>query len=306
MVECLVKIPDRMRVNVVLYFGERGREWLTNLPTLLDEVAQSWSLNIKQPYPNLSINYVARATRTDGTEVVIKIGVPNREITTEISALCCFNGNCSVKLIEADAQRGVMLLECLSPGKSLLDLSDDAAATAIAAKVMGKLWRPPPAQHSFPTVASWFDNFAKVRAQFGGGSGPLPSKLFELAEEISRELIASTTEPVLLHGDCHHANIVKSNERGWLVIDPKGVIGDPAFEPSVFLRNPHGLLLYTDLKKILTNRLDLFSQVLGLDRERIIAWGLAGAVLSASWDLDDKNESWQEMIKIAGLFAEMR
>jgi streptomycin 6-kinase len=60
-----------------------------------------------------------------------------------------------------------------------------------------------------------------------------------MAESLFRELIASSESPVLLHGDLHHFNILSARRQPWLAIDPKGVAGEPAYEPGALLRNPN-------------------------------------------------------------------
>ncbi len=64
-----------------------------------------------------------------------------------------------MKLLDSDPGRGVMLLERLLPGTSLLELDDDSEATRIAAGVMARLktFVPPgssfPSMHSFPNLS---------------------------------------------------------------------------------------------------------------------------------------------------------
>ncbi len=38
-------------------------------------------------------------------------------------------------------------------------------------------------------------------------------------------------------GDLHHENILAAERAPWLAIDPKGVIGEPAYEMGALLRN---------------------------------------------------------------------
>jgi streptomycin 6-kinase len=63
--------------------------------------------------------------------------------------------------------------------------------------------------------------------------GLFPWRLVELAEALFAELLASTQQEMLLHGDLHHTNILTAGRQPWLAIDPKGVIGEPAYEASV-------------------------------------------------------------------------
>jgi len=261
---------------------------------------------VAPPFPSLSYNYVAPAVRADGTEVVLKLGVPNPELVTEIEALRLFDGRGIVRLLEADTERGSLLLERLRPGTPLSRLADDEQATAIAAGVMGQLWRPAPAGHPFPTVQRWAAGLERLRARFGGGTGPLPIALVERAEALFAELIGSMADPVLLHGDLHHENILAAGRQPWLALDPKGVVGEPAYETGALLRNPMPeILRRPGVGRILARRVDQLAGLLGFDRERVVGWAFAQAVLSAWWSLEDHGHGWEEAMACAELFAAM-
>ena len=144
-----------------------------------------------------------------------------------------------------------------------------------------------------------------MRDRFGGTSGPLPEKLTGEAERLFAELLASQSEPVVLHGDLHHFNILAAERQPWLAIDPKGVVGEPEYEVGAFLRNPMpDLLSKPHPGSILARRLDQFSEELGFDRERLRSWGIAQAVLSAWWSIEDHGYGWEEAIRFAELLAE--
>src|SRR5215472_9375496 len=177
-----------------------------------------------------------------------------------------------------------MLLEKLEPGTPLTSITNDIEATTIAAKVMKMLWQPAPPNHQFPQVTDWGKGFSRLRARFGGQSGPLPEKLVDKAEQLFGELAASQSEQVLLHGDLHHDNILQAQREPWLIIDPKGIIGEPVYETGALLRNPMPQLLqYNNPKQVLVRRIDILSERLRMDRERILGWGFSQAVLSAWW-----------------------
>ena len=299
-------LPERfIRIQEELY-GEQGRDWLANLPNLIDECAQRWSLQVQPAFGELSYNYVAPATRADGAAVVLKLGVPNKELSSEIAALRLYGGRSICQLVADDAERGALVIERLQPGVMLATLTDDEAATRIAAEVMRQLWRPAPADHPFPTTAQWAKGLDRLRIEFGGGAGPFPPKLVEQAESLYSELLASAGEPVLLHGDLHHFNILSAERAPWLAIDPKGVVGEPAYEIGAFLRNPD-LAQYTpgELKMLQARRVDLFSAALNLDRKRILGWAMAQAVLSAWWSYEDHGHGWEPAIQLAELFASL-
>ena len=295
-------LPALFRRTIHELYGERGDAWLASLPELLADCARRWSLTLAPPFPNLSYNYVVPAVRAGGAEVVLKAGPPNRELLTEIAALRVYDGRGSAHLLDADPAWGVLLLERLRPGVPLTAVTDDEAATLIAAQVMRQLWRPAPPDHPFPTVAGWAAGLLRLRQTFAGGVGPFPADLVAVAESLFAELLSSMADPVLLHGDLHHDNILQAQRQPWLALDPKGVIGEPAYELGALLRNPlPQLLAHPQPARVLARRVDLLAEFFGLARERIVGWGVAQAVLSAWWSYEDHGHGWEPALTIARL-----
>jgi streptomycin 6-kinase len=282
----MLALPDAFVRQVSVTFPG-GADWLASLPDLLADCQRRWGLRLGPPFPALSFNYAAPATLPDGTRVVLKAGVPRGEIASEIAALRLYDGQGSVRLLDGDAGRGLLLLERLLPGTMLVELADDEEATAIAARTMRALWRPAPEGHPFPTVADWFVGLRELRDEFGGGTGPFPARLVEEAERLAADLLGSMAAPVVLHGDLHHYNILAAGREPWLAIDPKGVVGEPAYEVGAFMRNPIGFPVTPGARDTLERRLDILSAALGFDRARLRAWAVAQAVLSAWWGYED-------------------
>jgi streptomycin 6-kinase len=114
------------------------------------------------------------------------------------------------------------------------------------------------------------------------------------------------SEPVLLHGDLHHENILSAERQPWLAIDPQGVIGEPAYETGALLRNPMpDILNFPNLKSVLKKRVDQLVEELALDRSRILGWGIAQAVLSAWWDYEEHGHVGETSITIAELLSQV-
>ncbi len=297
-------LPATFTARIQSTFGQSGKTWLKCLPALLNQLAERWSLTLSQPFPDMSYNYVTRARLADGTPAVLKVGVPNPELTTEIAALRHFNGEGSVQLLEADPEAGALLLECIEPGDPVFTLNDDALATSIAARLMGQLHRPPPEDGPFRTIACWGKGLERLRSTFNGDSGPFPDQLVDRAERLLVELSTSQAEAVLLHADLHHWNILTSQRSDWLAIDPKGLIGEREYEAGAWLRNPIPLLLdWSNVKGITHRRLDQFVDLLGLDRQRMISWGLYQAILAAWWSFEEANQNFEGLLGIAELLA---
>ena len=313
-------------------FGADGEAWLFALPDLIAEASRRWGLTDIRPVSNLSYNFVAfsrqnlnreaaknakkniietsqtsslsarNGYRGENNEVILKLGVPNRELTSEIAALQLYNGRGACHLLDADREKGMLLLERFQPGSMLSELEDDEQATLIAADVMCQLWQPVPENtDDFIQLKDWFDGFQCLRERYNGKTGPLPKHLVETAESLSKDLLSEKKDEALLHGDLHHYNVLKST-RGWLAIDPKGVVGPKGYEVGPLLINPvHRFLNGSDPKSQTEKRVAILSERLDMERERICSWGICHAVLSAWWSIED-GENWEYGIRCAEIF----
>ena len=232
------QFPGGFTQNVTGVHGEAGTEWLRRLDEIIAECERRWSFTVRPPFVPLSYNYVAPAVRADGTEAVLKLGVPHHQLMSEMEALRLYDGSGMVRLLEADFDLGAMLLERLEPGALLSRLEDDQKATSIAAEVMRQLRRPPPPDHQFPTVSDWGSGLQKLRHRFDGTTGPLQAYLVDKAESLFSELIGTMGALVLLHGNLHHDNILSAVGKSWLAIDPKGVVGGSGIRGGRFCPQP--------------------------------------------------------------------
>lgn len=291
-------IPAAFSRHTVEVFGQAGAAWLRDLPSLVADLASQWGLELDAPF-ELSYNYVCAVRRSDGTEAVLKLGVPCAEFAGQIGVLRLYNGDGICRLLEADDERCAMLLERLRPGVMLVEMArtNDEAATRIGAAVMRRLWRPMPADASFVPLARWFEAFDRHRAAHGG-PGPFPASVLERGEALARELLNSGPAPVLLHADFHHYNVLSAERAPWLAIDPKGMVGDPGYDVGPFLLNPNLNGAERQPEK-LRRRLDIFAEELDYDRGRLRDWGIAHAVLSACWSAEDEGHGWEGAIEAA-------
>ena len=198
--------------------------------------------------------------------------------------LRAFNGRGVVHAHEVED--GALLLERLSPGQSLAAIvaSDgDEIATSIIGDVLGRM-DAPRAPHGCPDVMDWYAGFDRY---LGSGDRRLPGWLVDDARARFGSLASSQRHPRLLHGDLHHHNILFDSNRGWLAIDPKGVIGEIEYEVGAMLRNPFERPeLYVSAETV-TRRVTRLSELLGSDPRRMLEWGYVQAVLSAVWSIED-------------------
>jgi streptomycin 6-kinase len=257
---------------------------------LVEQLAARWSLQVEAPFPltpGSPGNFVAPATRADGTQVVLKVSRHVADTRTEIEALRMWNGVGAARLLESEPDLGALLLERVQPGTMLVETADNDECVRLAAGVLRQLWRPLPGQHGLRPLESWCAAYDRNRDALRRGDGGFPSALFQRADDLRGELLASTQSPVALHGDLHHFNVLRSARAEWLAIDPKGLAGDRCFDLCQFLRNPVPVPAQVNRR-----RLDVFCAELGLDRVRASQWCLVHAVLDACWHYED-GRAWQ-------------
>jgi streptomycin 6-kinase len=296
-------VSEEFEQNLAHVLGEAGRAWIDRLPALLAECAREYGLTIGEPF-GLSYNYVAPVTLADGSEAVLKLSPHGQDFRYELRATELFGGHGMARLLASDAQRGFALLERLRPGVMLVTLdAEDAGKTEIAAGVLLELRRDAPPDHGLPTAGDWFSAFAKHRAEYGG-AGPLPKPLFERGEATYADLLASYDgPPALLHGDLQHYNVLSAGRAPWLAIDPHGLVGEPAFDTGALFGNPMDVADRPDLQAVVKRRADILSERLALDRQRVVAWGLAYQVLSAVWSAENGGTRWGHAIRVAEALA---
>ena len=184
---------------------------------------------------------------------------------------------------------------------------------------MQKIWRPlesdsllpdvqeqaPALQKKFIQLSDWFDALKRIRPHFNGGTGPFPKEILEQVESFLPELFADKNVK-LIHGDFHHFNIL-SSERGWLVIDPKGVAGQAEYEAGPLLINP-----YDDVPeeqeaiRRTQRRIAILSERLGFDRQRLRVWAICFSVLSSFWDMQEDGSGGESARVWSEIFLKMK
>lgn len=206
----------------------------------------------------------------------LKIGEPRCG-----EVLAAFDGRGTARVFEYDER--TVLMERLDPATPLSRLvfeGRDAEATDILARVIGEL---PEVELDVPPVEAWGDSFPRY---LDSGDPRIPRELVIRARDVYTSLCSTQTRRRLLHGDLHHDNVLFDTQRGWLAVDPKGVMGELEFELGAALRNPWDFSITPEMTN---DRIARFSAALHLDAARIRAWGFAQSVLSAIWCIEDGN-----------------
>jgi streptomycin 6-kinase len=292
-----VEIPDKLRYNA-LRWGDEGRRFLARVPGVVAELATRWSLTMGQSCsPGGATAYVARATRHDGSPAVVKVTFPHREARHEGAALRVYGGNGAVRIYDEaiDERAYVVLLEACEPGRPLAEEPDDELVVSLAAGVLVRLWQPVHGNHPFESLAhlalDWSVAAEERLDRFEPAWDP---GLVREGIRMLRELPPTAQKLVLLHQDFHARNILSARREPWLAIDPKPVVGDPAFDPVHLIVQVGDLLARDDPSDQVTRRLKILSDLLGVDEQRIQWWALARCVVWALWSLERSDSDSSE------------
>ncbi|MGA2877120.1 MAG: aminoglycoside phosphotransferase family protein, partial [Nitrososphaerales archaeon] len=185
------------------------------MPKRVDEIAVEWSLSALIPMENLSYNYVLSGFQ--GTQpIILKLCINVEDLNAEAVALKSFEGFGAVKVLMHE--EGAILLERAVPGDLLKSFfpNRDHEAIQIVCGLMKKLHQAPLASgHTFPHVRDWLSALDK--------KWDIPDAYLEKARLMKDQLLKTSPNEVLLHGDLHHENILRYGEQ-FVIIDPKGVI----------------------------------------------------------------------------------
>jgi streptomycin 6-kinase len=245
--------------------------WLERLPETVRTLERRWSLTLRPPFDNdeVSCAWVAPATLADGTPAVLKLGMPHMEGEHELHGLRFWQGDPTVRLLEADEDLGAMLLERCQPGTPLRSLPEPEQDRVIS-RLLRRLWRSPSPPHPFRPLSAmlkcWSDETLADAEQWPDAG--LVREGLRLFEELPRTAPAE----VLLATDLHAGNVLRAEREPWLVIDPKPFVGDPGYDSTQHLLNCDARLR-ADPDGTIRRLADL----LELDAERIRLWTFARA-----------------------------
>ncbi|MCU1452915.1 MAG: streptomycin 6-kinase N-terminal [Acidimicrobiales bacterium] len=271
-----VRLPEGLRW---LEARESGATWLRSLPSVLDELADRWSLELGEPYVDAHVSFACPATRADATEVVLKVQWPHPEAAEEAAALRSWNGRGYVELLDHDPHRHALLLERCDPGVALSTLDPERAIDAYVA-LLREQWVDPGPGAGFVTLAAqarrWVDQLSE---RWDDAGRPFERSLLDATRSLVDELADSQADSCLVNLDLHGGNVLSAQRRPWLAIDPKPVVGERAMSLAPIVRA-------SELGQgavAVARRLDRLSDELAIDRSRARGWAIVQAV---AWSLE--------------------
>ncbi len=277
----MIVVPEAFAQATLEREGERGAGWLAGLPRIVDELLARWDCAPDGTVLHGQVGIIVPVRgRADGP-AVLKVSFPHHGNVYEPDAFVAWRGRGAVSLYARDDRRFAMLLE--RAGTSTLAELDDADQ---AAEIAGRICRrlaiaaPPGLPRLADRARGWADEIRNEARELTHG---LSQRSVDAAAATAGELGADQPD-LLIHGDLHATNILPAEREPWLVVDPKGYAGDPAYDAGMAIKwRPLRILDRDALWKATRRGLDVFADAAELDRERVRRWGHLHAVRGALW-----------------------
>ena len=276
----MIEIPEAFSRSTIDREGEPGAQWLATLPNLATTLLGQWECVPDGPVMHGGIGVIIPVLR-DQQRAVIKISFPHPGNVWEPDAFEAWNGRGAVQLYGRDDDRFAMLLE-RGGSETLAQLRDSDEVVRIAGQINKRLAipAPPDLPRLRDDIEYWEKSLSHDAAEFARA---LPRPVVEAAIATVREL-ASDAPEVVIHGDFHARNILSADREPWLAVDPKGLVGDPAYDGGTFLKtHVFTLLEEDDFDHAVVRCLEIFAEAAELDVDRVRRWAQFRAVESAFW-----------------------
>lgn len=255
--------------------------------TALSRAMIEWSLAKSSPLRETATSWIYRVEWADGTPAALKLFKPDADEERRGAALLEWYGGKGAARVFGRNEDAV-LMEWLRgrPLSDLVRIEDDEGAAEIVAETVAALTAerddPPPG-----TLIPMRKRFAALLDARQDAWPPPGRDLFARAVGIAMSLLERPAAELPLHGDLHHDNILDAS-RGWVAIDPKGVLGDPVYELAPSFINPFDMgALCADPARI-ARLADQYAARLGFARKRVLGFAAAHAALSACWCIEDR------------------
>ncbi|OKJ00655.1 kinase [Streptomyces sp. CB01249] len=278
----MIVIPEEFARTTVEREGDAGASWLSELPALVGALVDEWACTPDGPLTHGGVGLILPVRRDHTPPAVLKVSFPHPGNDHEPDAFVAWGGRGAVSLYERDDSRYAMLLERAST-VTLAEAVEGDDVVVVAARLARRLAVAAPT--GLPRLSDqageWEDGLRTDDAEF---AHPLPRPVIDAALATVRELGRAQPD-TLVHGDLHGRNILRAEREPWLAVDPKGYVGDPAYDAGALMKSRAYALAGAgaDLARAAHRIVDVFADAAELERERVRRWAQLHAVQAAFW-----------------------
>ncbi|MFD8722291.1 aminoglycoside phosphotransferase family protein [Streptomyces sp. NPDC059629] len=279
----MIGIPEELARGTIGREGDRGAAWIAELPSIVQDLLDEWDCAPDGEVTHGGVGVIVPVRqRSSRRPCVLKVSFPHPGNVHEPDAFEAWAGRGAVLLHRRDDARYALLLERAHMATLASLEPDDETVVAIAGRLNHRLAVPAPP--GLPRLRDQADAWAaELRKDAAELPHPLPPRAVGAAVATARELGLSQPD-TLVHGDLHARNILRADREPWLAVDPKGYVGDPAYDGGTLLKSRALTLMGAgDLARTANRLLDIFAETAQLDRERVRRWAQFHVARASFW-----------------------
>jgi len=217
---------------------EFGQAFFAKIQNDLKLYCGRWQLHALRLVQYFSVNCLFLCESALYGACVLKICGNSQEwYTREYNALLEYNGRRHCRMLDADPDNGVFLLEQILPGTQLKHEPSLDKRLSVFASLYGGLHIAPKNPEVYPGYVDWFIEITeemRTKAQH--------HRLYlymKKARQMCLDIASVYDQKMLLHGDLHYDNILLGSDGEYVIIDPLAYVGDPVFEIPRYLVNEY-------------------------------------------------------------------
>ena len=269
----------------------------------LDRYCRDWNLRVLgklvEDRPTSQVFKVEWEGRLAVLKLLTALGIEDERHGA--LALGCWDGSGAARLYMAD--EGAHLLEYIEGADcvSLVLAGRDDEASKIIGQSLAQMhtsYRASPPK-ALTTLGTRFSEL------FDTTRRPGVDPIFHRAAETAHDLLSAPLNTAVLHGDMHHENILRSDTRGWLAIDAKGLRGETTYDGAMPVLNPQraGALIETPERIQRTSA--ILAEKMDVSETRLLRFTFAHACLCACWSMETPAFSSARALRIARIIEQI-
>lgn len=305
-----MRLPDLVARKAAAH-GAAGEQWLHDLPRHVAELEREWHISVGAPLPGGTSAFVAPVTKDDGTQAILKIALPafradDHSYEHELCAYRLADGRGCARVFAAQPEIHALLLERLGPNLDALGLPVYDQLPIIC-RTVRQMWVPAPTTTPLRTGAEkarWLA--AEITSMWERLDRPCSRAAIDLALEYAAAR-ATAFDPgtaVLVHGDAHGFNTLRARGDDFKLVDPEGLVSEPAHDLAIPMREHQAELLAGDVRVLLPARARRLSRLTGVDEHAIWQWGFIERVSTGLYALTLGYEAGTEFLTVADRWIE--
>ncbi|MEM7099629.1 MAG: aminoglycoside phosphotransferase family protein [Pseudomonadota bacterium] len=268
--------------------GAEGLAWLDQIDAVTKNLLTKHDLAPGAVLHGGTESLVVEATTKSGELLVVKLGLPgSADLGREALVYQLAEGSGYATLVAYEADSNAIILERLGqplekeqrPHEEEIDVLCQCMARSwlLLSEPQAQTWQ----LMSGADKAQWHIDFLSDRAK--AISTPCPTQTLDLALQYAhaRKNAHNPDTALLIHGDAHSLNTLKSDDGEYKFIDPEGLFAEKACDLSIPMREYNAPLLEGNILSNTLHRCEKLSQLTTVEPQGIWEWGYVERVSTA-------------------------